>query len=58
MPWAMAHTFPAQPGGSGEPATTRSARGPGPGWGPSSAATAAVPSELQSSTTMTVSGPG
>jgi hypothetical protein len=54
----MAHTFPAQPGGSGEPATTRSVRGPAPGVGPSSAATAAVPSELQSSTTMTVSAPG
>jgi hypothetical protein len=54
----MAHTFPAQPGGSGAPATTRSARGPGPGRGRSSAATWPVPSELQSSTTMTVSAPG
>jgi len=60
-PWAMAHTLPAQPGGSGAPATTRRARPGrpgGPGWGPSPAATSAVPSVLQSSTRMTVSGPG
>jgi len=60
-PWAMAQTLPAQPGGSGTPGTTRRAR-PGrpgrPGSGPSRAATSAVPSVLQSSTTMTVSAPG
>jgi hypothetical protein len=72
-PCAMAHTLPAQPGGSGAPATTRRAR-PGrpggagwagwpgchgwPGEGANSAATSAVPSVLQSSTRMTVSAPG
>jgi hypothetical protein len=63
-PWAMAQTFPAQPGSSGAPRITRSAR-PGrpgrparPAARPSSAATSAVPSELQSSTRMTVSAPG
>jgi hypothetical protein len=60
----MAHTFPAQPGGSGAPASTRRARdgasGPSerPGSGARAAATSAVPSVLQSSTTMTVSVPG
>jgi hypothetical protein len=57
-PWAMAHTLPAQPGGSGAPATTRRARPGRPGDGPSPAATSAVPSVLQSSTRMTVSAPG
>jgi hypothetical protein len=60
----MAHTLPAQPGGSGAPATTRRARpgrpgcGPGPAARPSPAATPAVPSVLQSSTRITVSAPG
>jgi hypothetical protein len=57
-PWAIAHTFPAQPGGGGAPATTLSVRAGEPGAGASSAATSAVPSELQSSTRMTVSAPG
>jgi hypothetical protein len=57
-PWAMAQTLPAQPGGSGAPATTRRARPGPPGSGPSPAATWAVPSVLQSSTKMTVSVPG
>ena len=54
----MAHTLPAQPGGSGAPATTRRARPGRPGSGPRAAATSAVPSVLQSSTRMTVSAPG
>ena len=61
-PWAMAHTLPAQPGGSGAPATTRRTRPGRPGsgreWAPSPAATSAVPSVLQSSTRITVSEPG
>jgi hypothetical protein len=57
-PWAMAHTFPAQPGGSGAPATTRRSRPGRPGCGPRAAATSAVPSVLQSSTRMIVSAPG
>jgi len=61
-PWAMAHTLPAQPGGGGAPATTRSTRPGRPGsgrkWAPSPAATSAVPSVLQSSTRITVSEPG
>ena len=57
-PWDMAHTLPAQPGGSGAPATTRRTRPGRPGDGPSPAATSAVPSVLQSSTRMTVSAPG
>ena len=57
-PWAMAHTLPAQPGGSGAPATTRRARSGPPGSGPRAAATSPVPSVLQSSTRMTVSAPG
>jgi hypothetical protein len=57
-PWAMAHTLPAQPGGSGAPATTRRARPRRPGSGPSPSAVSAVPSVLQSSTRMTVSAPG
>jgi hypothetical protein len=49
----MAHTLPAQPGGGGVPAITRSGR-------PSAsfAAIPAVPSELRSSTTITLSAPG
>ena len=49
----MAHTLPAHPAGAAVPAITFSGR-------PSSsfAATSAVPSELRSSTTMTVSVPG
>ena len=54
----MAHTLPAQPGGSGAPASTRRARPGRPGSGPRAAATSAVPSVLQSSTTITVSAPG
>ncbi len=54
----MAHTFPAQPGGGGAPATTRRSRPSRPASRPSLAATSAVPSELQSSTRMTVSAPG
>jgi hypothetical protein len=61
-PWAMAHTLPAQPGGSGAPATTRRTRPGRPGsgrkWALSPAATSAVPSVLQSSTRITVSEPG
>ena len=57
----MAHTLPAQrppPGrgsGAGVPGTTRSGRTDAR---PIRAATSPVPSELPSSTTMTVSGPG
>ena len=54
----MAHTLPAQPGGSGAPASTRRARPGWPGSGPRAAATSAVASVLQSSTTITVSAPG
>ena len=57
----MAHTLPAQPGGSGAPAMTRRARPDRAGrarGGPIPAATSAVPSVLQSSTRMTVSAPG
>jgi hypothetical protein len=57
-PWAMAHTFPAQPGGGGAPSTTRRSRPWRPASRPSLPATSAVPSELQSSTRMTVSAPG
>jgi hypothetical protein len=72
-PCAIAHTLPAQPDGSGAPATTRRARPGRPGWagwpgwsdwpgwtggGANPAATSAVPSVLQSSTRMTVSAPG
>jgi hypothetical protein len=49
----MAHTLPAQPAGGGVPAITRDGRLP-----PSFAATPAVPSELRSSTTITLSAPG
>ena len=56
-PWAMAHTLPAQrsPSGGGAPETTRSGR---PALAAIRAATSPVPSELPSSTTMTVSAPG
>ncbi len=57
-PWAMAHTFPAQPGRSGAPATTRSDRPGRPDSDPSFSAISAVPSALQSSTRMIVSAPG
>ena len=49
----MAHTLPAHPAGGAVPAITFSGRPP-----LSLAATSAVPSELRSSTTMTVSAPG
>ena len=49
----MAHTLPAHPAGAAVPAITFSGSPP-----PSFAATSAVPSELRSSTTMTVSAPG
>ena len=54
----MAHTFPAQPGGGGAPATTFRSRSSRPAPRASFSATSAVPSELQSSTRMTVSAPG
>ena len=54
----MAQTFPAQPSGSGAPVTTRSARPGRDTVRASSPAISAVPSELQSSTRMTVSRPG
>ena len=49
----MAHTLPAHPAGAAVPAITVSGRPV-----PSFAATSAVPSELRSSTTMTLSAPG
>jgi hypothetical protein len=53
----MAHTLPAQPAGGGVPMITRSGRPPAsPAAIP--AAIPAVPSELRSSTTMTLSAPG
>ena len=51
----MARTLPAHPAGAAVPGITRSGR---PGSRPIRAATSPVPSELPSSTTMTVSAPG